>query len=76
MHQTAGNVIHTLTHAQPPQNILQANKIVDSALAMIMHAIQCSMHHALNMSPDAFVYQQYMFLDIPLIANVQTIQDK
>jgi hypothetical protein len=76
MHQTADNVIHTLTHVQPPQNILHANQIVDSALATIMHAIRCSMHHALNISPGAFVYQQDMFLYITLItliANLQTI---
>jgi putative transposase len=76
MHQTAGNVIRTLTHAQPPQNMLQANHIVDSALATTMHAIRCSMHHALNMSPGAFIYQRDMFLNIPLIANLQTIQDR
>jgi transposase InsO family protein len=75
MHQMAGNVIHTLTHAQPPQDILQANHIVDSALAMTMHAICCAMHHALGMSPGTFVFQRYMFLNIPLIANLQTIQD-
>jgi hypothetical protein len=76
MHQTAGNIICTLTHAQPPQNILQAKQIVDSALATTMHALRCSMHHALNMSPGAFVYQRDMFLNIPLIANLQTIQDR
>jgi hypothetical protein len=54
MHQTAGNVIHTLTYAQPPQDILQANHIVDLALAMTMHAIRCAMHHALGMLPGAF----------------------
>jgi hypothetical protein len=41
--------------------MLQATHIVDSALAMTMHAIRCSMHHALGMSLDAFVYQQDMF---------------
>jgi hypothetical protein len=49
MHQTARNVIHTLTHAQPPQDILQANHIIDSALATTMHAIRCAMHHTLGM---------------------------
>jgi hypothetical protein len=34
------------------------------------------MHHALNLSPGDFVYQRDMFLNIPLIANLQTIQDR
>ena len=76
MHQSAGNVIRTLTHAQPAQNMLQANQIVDNALSTTMHAIRCAMHNALGMSPGAFVFQRDMFLNIPLIANLQTIQDK
>jgi hypothetical protein len=57
MHQSAGNVKRTLTHVHPPQNMMQANHIVDSALATTMHAIQCAMHKALGMSPGAFVFQ-------------------
>ena len=53
----------------------QAKLIVDSALATTMHALQCSMHHALGMSPGAFVFHRDMFLNIPLIANLQTIRD-
>jgi hypothetical protein len=60
MHQTAGYVIHTLTHAQPPQNMLQANQIIDSALATTMHAIRCSMYHALGMLSGAVVYQRHV----------------
>jgi hypothetical protein len=56
MHQTAGKIIRTLPHSNPPQNMAQANQIVDSALATTMHALRCSMHHALQMSPGAFVF--------------------
>ncbi len=76
MHQTAGNIIRTLTHSNPPQNMAQATQIIDSALATTMHALRCSMHHALHMSPGAFVFRRDMFLNIPLIANLQTIQDR
>ncbi len=34
------------------------------------------MYHVLGISPGAFVFQRDMFLNIPLIANLQTIQDK
>jgi hypothetical protein len=76
MHQSAGNIIRTLTLSQPPQNLQHAHNIVDSALATTMHATRCAMHHALRMSPGAFVFQRDMFLNIPLIANLQTIQDR
>ena len=39
MLQTAGDIIHTLTHSNPPQNIVQATQIIDSALATTMHAL-------------------------------------
>jgi hypothetical protein len=56
--------------------MMQGNHIVDSALATTMYAIQCAMHNALGMLPGAFVFQREMFLNIPLIANLQTIQDR
>jgi hypothetical protein len=76
MHQTAGNIIRTLTLSQPPQNLQHAHNIVDSALATTMHATRCAMHHALHMSPGAFVFQRDMFLNIPLIADLQAIQER
>jgi hypothetical protein len=52
---------------------MQENHIIDAALAtMIMHAIQIAMHNELGMSPGAFVFQRDMFLNVPLIANLQT----
>jgi hypothetical protein len=78
IHHTAGNIIHTLTHAHPPANLQVANQVVDSALSTTtMHALQCSMHYALvGMLPGAFVYQRDIFLNISLIANLQMIQDR
>jgi hypothetical protein len=76
MHQTAGNVLRTLTLTNPPQNLIQAQNLIDSALATTMHATRCCMHHALRMSPGAFVFQRDMFLNIPLIADLQAIQER
>jgi hypothetical protein len=39
MHQTAGNIICTLTHAYPPANMQVANQVVDSALATTMYVL-------------------------------------
>jgi hypothetical protein len=67
--------IHSPMAAHPPANMQVVNQVVYSALTTTMHALRCSMHHALGMSPGAFVYQRDMFLNIPLITNLQTIQD-
>ncbi len=40
MHQTVTNVLRTLVHTTPPQNMTQAGDIIDDALATAMHAMQ------------------------------------
>jgi hypothetical protein len=37
MHQTVGNVLRTLLHGEPPQNIATAKEFVDEALSIAMH---------------------------------------
>jgi hypothetical protein len=76
MHQTAANVLRTLLHAHPPQNALQAGALIDSALATTMHAARASMHRSLRTTPGALAFQRDMFLNIPLIANLQTIRER
>ena len=76
MHQTAANVLRTLLHTNPPQNALQASALIDSALATTMHATRASIHRTLRTTPGALVFQRDMFLNIPLIANLQTIRDR
>jgi hypothetical protein len=39
MHQTVGNVLQTLVHTNPPQNVAQALHRIDDALPTIMHAM-------------------------------------
>jgi hypothetical protein len=44
MHQTVGNILHTLFHARPPTNIHQAQDIMDTALATASHATCAAIH--------------------------------
>jgi hypothetical protein len=76
MHQTAANVLRTLELTTPPQTLQEAQLLVDSALATTMHATRTAIHTTLRVSPGAFVFQRDMFLDIPIIANLQTIRDR
>jgi hypothetical protein len=40
MHQTVRNVLRTLLHGEPPQNIASAKEYVDEALSIAMHAMR------------------------------------
>jgi len=44
MHQTVGNVLRTLLHGEPHQNIKNAKDYVDEALSIAMHAMRVGVH--------------------------------
>jgi hypothetical protein len=76
MHQTVGNVLGTLLHGEPPQNISDAKEFVDKALSIAMHAMRAGVHSTLGTSSGSLVFNRYMFLNIPLIADSHAITQK
>jgi hypothetical protein len=76
MHQTVGNVLRTLLHGEPPQNIANANDYVDEALSIAMHAMRVEIHSTMGSSPGNLVFDRDMFLNIPLIADWHAITQK
>jgi hypothetical protein len=76
MHQTVGNVLRTLLHGEPPQNIANAKEFVDEALSIAMHAMRAGIHSTLDSSPGSLVFNRDMFLNIPLIADWHAITQK
>jgi hypothetical protein len=73
MHQTVTNVLRTLVHTNPPQNMTKARDIIDDALATAMHAMQTTIATTLRSTPGALAFAQDMFLNVPLIADWQAI---
>ena len=73
MHQTVGNILRTLLYSNPPQNMTQARDILDSALATAMHAMRTTVATTLGSTPGSLAFSRDMFLNIPLIADCQTI---
>jgi hypothetical protein len=56
MHQTVNNVLRTLVHTNPPQNMTQARDIIDDALATAMHAMQTTVATTLGSMPGALAF--------------------
>jgi len=73
MHQTVGNILRTLLYSNPPQNMAQARDIIDSALATAMHAMRTTVATTLGSTPGALAFSRDMFLNVPLVADWQTI---
>ncbi len=73
MHQTVTNVLRTLVHINPPQNMTQARDIIDNALATAIHAMRTTIATLLGNTPGALAFAQDMFLNVPLISDWQAI---
>jgi hypothetical protein len=56
MHQTVTNVLRTLEHTNPPQNMTHARDIIDNAQATAMHAMQTTIATTLGSTPGALAY--------------------
>jgi hypothetical protein len=56
MHQTVTNVLRTLVHTNPPQNMTQARDIIDNALATAMLAMQTTIATTLGSTPGALAF--------------------
>ena len=50
MHQTVADVLRVILHTAAPNDIQEANKMVDNALATAMHATRCAVNAAINTS--------------------------
>ncbi len=62
MHQTVGNVLRTLLHGEPPQNIADAKEFVDEALSIAMHKMRARINPTLGTSPGSLVFNKDIFL--------------
>ena len=76
MHQTVGNILRTLLYSNPPKNMTQARDIIDDALATAMHAMRTTVATTIGSTPGALAFSRDMFLNIPLIADWQTIAQR
>ncbi len=56
MHQTATNVLRTLVHTNPPQNVTQVRDIIDNAIATAMHAMQTTIATTLGSTTSALAF--------------------
>ena len=75
-HQTIGNILCTILHSHSPYNVAQANQIIDNELAIVMHVTRYAVSAGLNTSAGALLFNRYMIMDIPLIADLTLIRNR
>jgi hypothetical protein len=59
-----------------PAGITYANQLVDTVIANAMYATCATVHSAFKTTPGAMAFRRDMLLDIPLIADLQSVQTR
>jgi hypothetical protein len=72
-HQTVGNVLQTLLHGEPPQDVTKAKDFIDELLLIATHPMCTGIHTTLGSRPHNLVFNRDMFLNIPLIVDWHAI---
>jgi len=74
MHQAVGNSLRALTSLNPPEGLLEAKQLVDTALANAAYATRATVHGTMKTSPGALAFSRDMILDIPFVADLNLIR--
>ena len=75
MHKTVGNILRIEIYINSPQNMAQARDIINSSLSSAIHDTRTNIDKTLGRTPGGIYFSRYIFLNIPLIADWQAIQE-
>ena len=73
---TMGDILRVVMHVNPLNDENDANQIVGNVLATCVHSSRCAVNHTMQTSPGALVSQRDMMMNVPLIANLYSIQQR
>ena len=76
MHQTVENVLRVLIHGNPPKTMSKTKDIVYKVLSTAIHAMRITVATTLGSAPGSLAFARDMFLNVPLVADWQTIARK
>jgi transposase InsO family protein len=76
MHQTIGNSLRVLSTLNPPAGLQDALQLVDTAIANAVFATRATFHSSIQTTPGGLAFGRDMVLDIPLVADLQLIQER
>ena len=76
MHQTVGNILRTLLRTNPPQDVRNAEHVIDYALQMAVYTLRTTVRRTAGASSGAIVFHRDMFIDLPFVADLLLLRDK
>ena len=76
LHQTVTNILHSTLYANPLDNQMEAELLVDTALQKAAYAMCATVHTTLKVTPGSLVYQRDMILNILVVADLLDITSR
>jgi hypothetical protein len=76
MHQTVGNILRTLIHTNPPQDVRNAEQVIDYALQMAVYTLRTTVRRTAGASSGAIVFHRDMFIDLPFVVDLLLLRNK
>jgi hypothetical protein len=75
-HRSMGQILRTIFEQENPRTTEDLDKVVDSALACTMRAMQCASSTSLQgVAPGALVFGRDMLLNIPIMTDIVSITE-
>ena len=75
IHQAIGQVLRTVVAAKNPKSVEDGKNVIQECLATAMHACRCASNGTLGYhSAGALAFHRDMFLDIPILADMVSLQ--
>ncbi len=76
MHRTIKDLLRTICHSNPPQNVANAIELVNIVLASASYESRTAVHQTLGVSPGALVFGRDMLLPIPVLTDYNLIRQR
>ena len=73
--QTVTNVLRPLLHLHPPQDVNEANLVLDTALQTAPYSARSAIQHTLQSTPGGSAFHRDMLLNTPFVADMQLHRD-
>ena len=76
MHKTIADILCSIVKHDPPQRKRDAEQKIDNGFATCVHALCCAVNHTMKTSPGAMVFNRDTFMDVQLIADLESIKGR
>jgi hypothetical protein len=76
LHSTIGDILRSMLHERPPDNVAQAYELIDTALASAQFAVRAAINRTMGLSPGAMAFHRDMFHPIPLLVNYNDLRER